>query len=509
MVSGMGKQRDAFFAGEMYVVDVRGWPADKVHPARPLTTRVPAPAGARLGVWTAHPHDRRALPAPAESVGRLADVERFSLGHSGNRTLQAPKRSWVVEFADGDDLAGMERLNLKAMYNDPSQMREALAWRLFEQVDVPAPRHTYARLGINGTYLGLFSVVEHVDRSFLRSRFGARDHGNLFKVGCGDLGCGTLERRLGSDGDDSGRQYRRGKDDPTYRLKSFADRPDAESCDDLALLIRMVDGDGLAGGDGRFATDAYAASVRGVFAVEDFLRWAGVNVLAGSWDNYFATPANYYLYNAGRPRPAPEEPADVMAEPFFSFIPWDYDNSFGIDYFGTQWQYTDLLDWPANTEAYHRFNRGAGRSRIPLVTNLLANTEFRRYYLDHVEHLLDGVMSPEAIDAAIGVDGASAATAGGLWDRVATSAYLESDSPFGWPVTRRQFLNDEVYRAGLQQQELRRSNGLILGIHHYVRMRYDRAREQLRELRRQDPAGSSGATFTSPASPPVPAMTIG
>jgi hypothetical protein len=31
-----------------------------------------------------------------------------------------------------------------------------------------------------------------------------------------------------------------------------------------------------------------------------FLRWAGVNPLIGGWDNYFATPANYYLYNSGR-----------------------------------------------------------------------------------------------------------------------------------------------------------------------------------------------------------------
>jgi CotH kinase protein len=494
----MGKQRDAFFAGSMYLVDVQGWPADKVHPARPLTTRVPAPDGARLGVWGIHPHDRRALPDPGPDAARLADVGRFSLGHSGNRTLEAPKRSWVVELAERDDLAGMERLNLKAMYNDPSQMREALAWSFFQQAEVPAPRHTFARLGINGTYLGLFSVIEHIDRSFLRSRFGPRDDGNLFKVSCGDLGGGTLERRTGPDGDDSGRQYI-GGDDPTYRLKSYSDRPNAGSYDDLAQLARTIDGAGRPGGEARFATDAYAESVRGVFAVDDFLRWAGVNILAGSWDNYFATPANYYLYNGGKPPAGPGDARpDVIAEPYFSFIPWDYDNSFGIDYFGTRWQYTDLLDWPANTDAYQRFNRHAGRSRIPLVTNLLRNPQFRRYYLDHLEHLLDTIFSPAAVDAVIGIDDAGAPAGGGLWDRVAASAYLESSSPWGWPGTGRQFLNDEVYRAGCAQQELHRGNGLILGIHHYVRMRYDRAREQLSELRRTDPAGSSGVTFTAP-----------
>jgi hypothetical protein len=187
-----------------------------------------------------------------------------------------------------------------------------------------------------------------------------------------------------------------------------------------------------------------------------------------------------------------------MEQPYFSFVPWDYDNSFGIDYFGTSWQNTDLVDWPANTEVYCRFNRRHGRSRIPLVTNLLANTAFRRYYLDHLEHLLDTVFSTSAIDAVLGIDAPGVPTGEGLWDRVATSAYLEAPSPFGSPGTGRQFVNDEVYRAGCAQQELRRSNGLILGIHHYVRMRHDRAREQLRHLRRRDPAGSGGAGFPTP-----------
>ena len=78
-----------------------------------------------------------------------------------------------------------------------------------------------------------------------------------------------------------------------------------------------------------------------------FLRWASVNVLLGSWDNYYATPSNYYLYNSGRL--GAED--DFMHSPYFTFIPWDYDNCLGIDYFGTQWQYTDILDWPSEHQA--------------------------------------------------------------------------------------------------------------------------------------------------------------
>jgi hypothetical protein len=471
-------ETDHFFDAPMHVVDVQGWPQHLIRPDRPYTEPVPAPPGATLRVQRIHPHDRRAVPPP-DGTAEVVPAPGFSLNHSGNRTLLAPKRSWKVELDGGARVGGLAALALKAMYNDPSQMREALAWRLFADAGVPASRHTYARLGIDGVHLGLFSLIEPVDRHFLARRFGDRGRGTLVKVSCGDLGPGTLERRVGPDGDDSGRQYRSDGDDPTYKVRSWSDAGGADSLDDLALLCRVVDGAGLPGGDDRFAADSFGDAVRGILDVEAFLRWAGVNLLVGGWDNYLATPANYYLYNGGGP-----------TEPSFSWIPWDYDNTFGMDYFGTPWQYTDLLDWPAGTQAYwaHAGHHDGRRTRLPLLTNLLAHRPFRRYYLDHLEHLLDTVFAPAAIDRAIAV----------LWDRVAQSAYLEAPTPWAAPPTGRQYSNDEVYRAGSGQQELRHGETFALGIHHYVLMRYDSARAQLVALRRQDPAGSSGARFPVP-----------
>jgi hypothetical protein len=87
------------------------------------------------------------------------------------------------------------------------------------------------------------------------------------------------------------------------------------------------------------------------------------------------------------------------------------------------------------------------------------------------------------------------------WDRVSQAAYLESDTPGGQPFTGRQFSNDEVYRSGREQQELRRGDTKVEGIIHYVRMRHDRARAQLAELRRDHPPGASGATFSGKLEP--------
>jgi CotH kinase protein len=470
------------------MIHVTGWPAGDFTPDEP----VDASDDARLALWRTGPSQATPVPPP-DAEGVLFATPTFSLMNSGNRTKHAPKRSWKVNFeVDGDEqrLVDMSRLNLKAMYNDPSQMREALAWQLFAGAGVPASQHTYAKFAINERYLGLFFLVEQVDRRMLEDHFASNDRGNLYKAYCGDIGCATLERRE-QGGDDGGRQYFEAAsiDDRTYRLKSNDDDPHANTYDDLAELIRGIDGAGLAGGDKRFASDDYRASMEGVMNVPAFLRWAGVNLLVGSWDNYFATPANYYLYNAGR-RAAEDR---FVESPYFVFIPWDYDNSFGIDYFGTQWQYTDLIDWPSNTRAYWK---GKQTSHIPLVENVLRNHDFCQYYLDHIEHLLDTAFDPDKIATAIGPDGGP-----GLWERVRHAAYLEADTPWGEPFTGRQFTNDEVYRTGCLQNETTHGNAHVEGIVHYVRMRRDRARERLEALRPTFPSGASGATFTGVLEP--------
>ena len=255
--------QERFFDTPMYMLSVQGWPGDRVYPSRPLTDPVTAPDSARLRLWPVDPHDGRRFASSGDAAA-LLDTAQFSLVNSGNRTLMAPKRSWKVDLDPGD-VAGMSTLNLKSMYNDPSQMRESLAWQLFGLAGVPASRHTYARL----------RDQRPLPRAVLADRAGGqtlsrasvsdlgKPRGNLFKVYCGDLGPGTLQRRVGSDGDDSGRQYRPKKGaEPTYRLKSYSKSATPRATTISRTLCRVIDGTGLPGGDGRFDTDAFAASVR-------------------------------------------------------------------------------------------------------------------------------------------------------------------------------------------------------------------------------------------------------
>jgi hypothetical protein len=464
---GASLGKPEFFGADMYMFHVTGF-----RPGRGVLTEPVRPGrGARLDVWITDPADRRPVPAPG---GVLFSTEAFALKNSGNRTLRAPKPSWRIILdatGQGNRLAEMTRINLKAMYNDPSQMREALAWRLFGLADVPAPRHTYAKLAFGPKYRGLFSVIEHVDKKFLRNHFRENYRGNLYKTGYRDIGGAFLDYRTAPDGDDSGRQYFiPGSAERTYRLQTNKNNPEASTYDDLACFIRTINGIGLSGGEGRFGTDAFRESVDGIMNVSAFLRWAAVNMLLGSWDNYYASGSNYYLYNSGHRGGA----KNFTSSPYFHFIPWDYDNCLGIDYSGTQWQYADILDWPGKVNRH--------KPKIPLVRNLLRNHDYRQYYLDYLEHILDTEFNPKAISAQIGPRSED-----GLWYRVRQAAYLESDTPDGRPFTGRRYSNDEVYRSGCRQRELRHGKKTVEGIVHYVRMRHDSARLQLRRLRRTMP----------------------
>ena len=477
------KGKDEFFDRAMYMVSIEDWPTRHLTPEDPVYSD----GSSSLAAWATDPDLAVHLP-PAGAQGVLLQTREFSLKNSGNRTLRAPKRSWKINFkVEGGEgkVLGMWRFNLKAMYNDPSQMREALAWHLFDHIGIAASRHTYAKLGINGRYRGLFSVIEQVDKGFLKDHFGKHDEGNLYKAYCGNVGCATLEYRPSNTGD-TGLPYYRDHDDAdlTYRLKTNEDDPKSNSYADLARFIHTLNGIGLAGGDEKFHSDAYRDAMEGIMNVKAFLRWAGTNLLMGGWDNYYATPSNYYLYNAGRKGAAKR----FMEEPYFYWIPWDYDNSFGIDYFKTQWQYTDILDWASNTRNYYK---GKGTAKIPLVQNLLQHDAFKQYYLDHLEHMLDHLFNPDTFDGLMGQEGD-----GGLWDRVRQAAYLESDTSHGQPFTGRQFSNHQVYLNGLKQYELDGWNYKVEGIIHYVRMRYDSARKQLAGLRKDYPSGASGETFS-------------
>jgi spore coat protein CotH len=58
-------------------------------------------------------------------------------------------------------------------------MHERVSMELFRKMGLPAPRETHAKLYVNGDYVGLYTIVESIDKPFLRDRYG-EDSGYLY-----------------------------------------------------------------------------------------------------------------------------------------------------------------------------------------------------------------------------------------------------------------------------------------------------------------------------------------
>ncbi|HPM12227.1 MAG TPA: CotH kinase family protein [Bacteroidales bacterium] len=75
---------------------------------------------------------------------------------------------------------GLQNLQLHSQNNDPSQIRERLAYKLYRDMGVPAPRSVHVKLYINGEYYGLYALTENIDKQFLSNNFFDAT-GNLYK----------------------------------------------------------------------------------------------------------------------------------------------------------------------------------------------------------------------------------------------------------------------------------------------------------------------------------------
>jgi spore coat protein H len=230
---------------------------------------------------------------------KLAQV---AVRYKGNNTFMGSRGSLKRPFkldldrgSPGQSLAGVTKLNLHNSVNDATWMNEALSYRLFRDAGVPAPRTAYAEvsLTVRGQYdrrpLGLYALVENVDREFLLDRFGSAA-GALLKPETP-----RLFEDLGSDWAAYERAYV-----PKPRV-------DGESAARVMALSRLVSH----ASDGEFA-----ARIGEYLDLDQFARFMAVTVWLSSMDSLLSMGHNFYVYL----RPDTHR---------FQFIPWDLDHSFG------------------------------------------------------------------------------------------------------------------------------------------------------------------------------------
>jgi spore coat protein CotH len=90
------------------------------------------------------------------------------------------------EYSAGQEFLGLKSLVLDNFLQDPSMIRERIAMLLFEEMGIRAPRETHARLFVNNEYVGLYAIVESIDKQFLKRQLGEND-GYLYEFNWKDV----------------------------------------------------------------------------------------------------------------------------------------------------------------------------------------------------------------------------------------------------------------------------------------------------------------------------------
>ena len=208
------------------------------------------------------------------------------------------KRSFKIDlnkFEKDRSLAGVTTLNLHNNVADAGWMNEALAYQLYHEMKVPTPRLGYARVYVtvpgkhDRKYLGLYTIVENVDKNFIKEAIGTTG-GAIFKPVTP-----SLFTALGDDWEEYVQTF-----DPKSELSPAQKRRVIEFC-------RLA----TKGNDAEFAL-----KLGNYIDIDEFARYLAVTVAVSDLDGILGMGQNMYLYLHPKTNK-------------FVFIPWDQDHSFG------------------------------------------------------------------------------------------------------------------------------------------------------------------------------------
>jgi spore coat protein CotH len=281
------------------------------------------------------------------------DGEAFAdvgLRFKGNGTYmmaaQGRKRPFKIDFNRFDDdqrFHGLQQLNLHNGVMDPTHLRQTLAYRVFAEAGIPAPRTAFAEvtLTIDGECdrepLGLYTVVEEIDKAFLRRHYGD-DDGMLLKP----EGVQGLEYK-GEDWADYA----------WFEPKSEPSEQQQRRLIDVTRLVHQAD------------DDTFRSEISDFLDLDKFARFLAANTLLSNMDSFLTQVHNYNIY-------LPTE-SDK-----FEFLPWDMDLAMGAFFLsGTSEQLQDLSIAHPHV----------GENKV--LDRLLAWDEFNQVYRAHLSRLTE------------------------------------------------------------------------------------------------------------------------
>jgi spore coat protein CotH len=184
------------------------------------------------------------------------------------------------EYTAQKPIAGVDGLTLNNNKQDSAIVSQFLSYKVFNAAGVHAPRCNFARVTVNGNYLGVYSNVESYRKPFLQDRFGD-DSGDLYEGTLTDFYPRTVQR---------------------LELKTKRKDENRKDATRLAQLLASSD-------------DLPLDEVNQLVNIDAFLKFWAVESLLGFWDGYSQNQNNFFVY---------DNPSDGR----FYFMPWGADSCF-------------------------------------------------------------------------------------------------------------------------------------------------------------------------------------
>ncbi len=298
---------------------------------------------------------------PAAITYKGVTLDEVAIRAKGNSSLNAvanangTRFSFKIdmnEYVKGQKLLNLKKINLNNNFNDPTYMRDTIAYNLMREMGIPAPQTAYANIFINGDLHGLYTLVEQVDGEFLEQNFSDSD-GDLYKPDTTDVPGGVGNDLLWIDDDFA-----------SYTANEL--KTNEDSSDNQALLRFM---DVLNNG----------SDYTSVMDVDAILRYLAVSTAIGNLDSYQGELAhNYYLYEDRNS---------------FSVIPWDFNESFGTFARGCSADEVINLyiDEPTSGPLAER----------PLIEKLLGDSDYLDAYHGYLDDLVTGSLAPASLQSTV------------------------------------------------------------------------------------------------------------
>ncbi|MGH7169904.1 MAG: CotH kinase family protein, partial [Gemmataceae bacterium] len=287
---------------------------------------------------------------------KFADVGVRYKGNASYAMSQGRvKRPFKIDLARHNEeqtFHGQKKLTLNNNVMDASAAREVLSYGVYRSLGVPASRTAYVRLTLTvpGKYdkefVGLYTLVESIDKTFLKNHFGSAK-GLLLKP----ERVGPLEH-LGDDW----QAY-----DGRYRPKTKGNAKSKRRLIDFTKLVQKAD------------DKTFKAEIDKYLDVDEFLRFLAATVAVVNMDSFIGLPHNYLFY------------LDPKTNRF-AFIPWDLDLSMAaFMMMGSPDQMTDL----SIRQPYTNRNR--------LIERLFADEKVYAAYKGHLRKLMENGFTKEGV----------------------------------------------------------------------------------------------------------------